>query len=212
MSMPEKVVFRSTTCGSMIFFRLNVRSWLITDAARSPALLIPSISFRLGSSFPRRCSAIPLYPLITVRRLLKSWAIPPVSCPTASIFCAWRSCSSAFFRSAISCSIRRFASDSARNWFPRCPDIVLNDRASSSNSSPLWISTRLSNSPWLIFRVPSRNLSRGERFFRICPMLRSETTRRVSTTIRTKVLVKVVTAANAAALDWLTTTVQFPER
>ena len=27
-------------------------------------------------------------------RLLKSWATPPASRPIASIFCAWRSCSS----------------------------------------------------------------------------------------------------------------------
>ena len=35
-----------------------------------------------------------------VSRLLKSCATPPVSCPTASIFCAWRSCSSASRRRA----------------------------------------------------------------------------------------------------------------
>ena len=29
-----------------------------------------------------------------MRRLLKSWAMPPASRPTASIFCAWRSCAS----------------------------------------------------------------------------------------------------------------------
>ena len=28
--------------------------------------------------------------MITVRRLLKSWATPPASTPRASIFCAWR--------------------------------------------------------------------------------------------------------------------------
>src|SRR6267143_754251 len=32
--------------------------------------------------------------MITVRRLLKSWATPPARRPTASIFCAWRSRSS----------------------------------------------------------------------------------------------------------------------
>ena len=36
-----------------------------------------------------RCSRV-----MTVRRLLKSWAMPPASRPTASIFCDWRSCSS----------------------------------------------------------------------------------------------------------------------
>ena len=42
-------------------------------------------------------------------RLLKSWAMPPVSCPIASIFCDWSrasrvfsSFSCAFFRSVMS--------------------------------------------------------------------------------------------------------------
>ena len=33
-------------------------------------------------------------PSTTLSRLLKSWATPPASRPTASIFCAWRSCAS----------------------------------------------------------------------------------------------------------------------
>ena len=32
--------------------------------------------------------------MMTMSRLLKSWAMPPASRPTASIFCDWRSCSS----------------------------------------------------------------------------------------------------------------------
>ena len=39
----------------------------------------------------RRRSSISRLPEMTVRRLLKSWATPPVSWPMASIFCAWRS-------------------------------------------------------------------------------------------------------------------------
>ena len=35
-------------------------------------------------------SALSAYPLITVSRLLKSCAMPLASCPTLSIFCAWR--------------------------------------------------------------------------------------------------------------------------
>ena len=38
--------------------------------------------------------------MITIRRLLKSCATPPVSWPIASIFCAWRSASSMRARSA----------------------------------------------------------------------------------------------------------------
>ena len=38
--------------------------------------------------------------MTTASMLLKSWAMPPVSWPTASIFCTCRSCSSALRRSA----------------------------------------------------------------------------------------------------------------
>ena len=41
-----------------------------------------------------------------VSRLLKSCAMPPVSWPTASIFCAWRSASSAACSSAVRSSTR----------------------------------------------------------------------------------------------------------
>ena len=36
--------------------------------------------------------------MMTVSRLLKSWATPPASWPNASIFCDWRSCASSFLR------------------------------------------------------------------------------------------------------------------
>jgi len=66
----------------------------VRAAARSPALWISSISLRAGfrSSVLSRSSS--LYPVITESRLLKSWATPPASLPTASIFMDWRSCSS----------------------------------------------------------------------------------------------------------------------
>jgi hypothetical protein len=49
---------------------------------------------------------------MTVIKLLKSWAIPPASRPTASIFCAWRSCSS-LCRSASSARLRSVTSSTA---------------------------------------------------------------------------------------------------
>ena len=48
-------------------------------------------------------------PMTGVSRLLKSWAMPPVSWPTASIFCAWRSASSARSRSPTSACSRSSA-------------------------------------------------------------------------------------------------------
>ena len=55
---------------------------------RAPAGSAPAIISLLAST--------------TVSRLLRSWAMPPVSWPTASIFCAWRSCSSSRRRSEMS--------------------------------------------------------------------------------------------------------------
>ncbi|MNL24156.1 hypothetical protein D3C87_1455800 [compost metagenome] len=52
--------------------------------------------------------------MIPVSMLLKSWAMPPVSWPTASIFCAWRNASSARSRSNISLSSFSLASASCR--------------------------------------------------------------------------------------------------
>ena len=66
--------------------RLNARSWRVRLAARSPAFLISSTSLRNGSEWLRLPKMSSLYPLIAVSRLLKSWAIPPASLPTASIF------------------------------------------------------------------------------------------------------------------------------
>ena len=43
---------------------------------------------------------------MTCRRLLKSWATPPVSLPIASIFWACRSASSATARSAMASAMR----------------------------------------------------------------------------------------------------------
>ena len=67
------------------------------------ALARPRCSGRVVESGPARmrvCSSSRL-PLMPVSRLLKSCAMPPVSWPTASIFCDWRSASSACLRSAM---------------------------------------------------------------------------------------------------------------
>ena len=45
------------------------------------------------------------YPIMAVSMLLKSWATPPASCPTASIFCDCLSCSSSLWRSCSSLSL-----------------------------------------------------------------------------------------------------------
>ena len=93
--------------------RLKARSWRVSAAARCAASTINVTSRAPGPSPPRRCWRKWQRPVITVRRLLKSWATPPASCPTASIFCDWRSCS----------SIRRSRVTSRRSatWLTRRP-------------------------------------------------------------------------------------------
>ena len=55
-------------------------------AARRPAWLIRSIS-RFAESMANCCYSRCAWPIITIIRLLKSWAMPPADRPMASIFC-----------------------------------------------------------------------------------------------------------------------------
>src|SRR5204862_331323 len=57
------------------------------------------------------------YPVTAVRILWTSCALPPASRPTASIFCAWRSCCSSRTRSVTSRPMPRIPmSRSSRSW------------------------------------------------------------------------------------------------
>ena len=90
-SMPPiscTMVLRFTSRGCMTCFRLYARSWRTSPAARCAARPISWISSRRGSAMPVSDSSSSVLPRIAVSRLLKSCAIPPASCPTASIFCA----------------------------------------------------------------------------------------------------------------------------
>ncbi|MNY12005.1 hypothetical protein D3C86_1450640 [compost metagenome] len=70
--------------------RANVSSCWVSCVPRSPAsrICVSSLLIRSGSLLfiARRAE-----PRIMVRILLKSWAMPPVSWPSASSFCAWNS-------------------------------------------------------------------------------------------------------------------------
>ena len=99
-----------------------------------------------------------------------------------------------------------------RNSRPRWSAMVLKDRARSSNSSPLPISTRLSKSPPLMRRVPSFNTARGATLLRICTWAKRpaiSTTREMD---RKRAHVKRFAAANASDRGWLTTTIQLSDR
>ena len=68
------------------------------DVSRAPRSAASLISFATAASCGLSLTPsarISIVPVITVSMLLNSCAMPPVSWPTASIFCAWINCSSA---------------------------------------------------------------------------------------------------------------------
>src|SRR5881409_2592462 len=93
-SMFATTALTSSTLGPSTWRRLNASSCRVSSAARSPAFRISSASSRRASPAGVLCNSSWVEPRMAVSRLLKSCAMPPASCPTASIFCDWRSCSS----------------------------------------------------------------------------------------------------------------------
>ncbi len=81
--MPMTVSLRSSGLGSSRWRREKARSWAVSLAPRSAAVRIMSSRRRALASVSSRSRKARL-PRITVKRLLKSWATPDVSCPTAS--------------------------------------------------------------------------------------------------------------------------------
>ena len=86
----------------MICLRLKASSCLVSPAPRVPAFWISVMSAWRGSPGPRSSSRSSQKPRITISRLLKSWATPPASRPTASIFCSCSFCASSARRSVMS--------------------------------------------------------------------------------------------------------------
>ncbi len=98
------------TCGSSACWREKASSRLVRVAARCApcsAISLARVMRATAADGGRSGSWRPIMsrpPSTMVRRLLKSCATPPVSWPTASIFCAWRSDSSARLRASFSAS------------------------------------------------------------------------------------------------------------
>ena len=90
--------FKSRILGCSICLRLNASNCRVSNAARSATRRICSQFPCTASVGLTRSSARSLFPLITVNKLLKSCATPPANRPSASIFCACRSCSSSCSR------------------------------------------------------------------------------------------------------------------
>ncbi len=101
-SSSPTIPFRSSSWGASTCWRLNASSCRVRSAARSPARAISSRSIAVGSPSAWRDLARSQNPLITVSRLLKSWAIPAARRPIASIRCDCRSCRSRFRCSVMS--------------------------------------------------------------------------------------------------------------
>ena len=95
-SMPPISLLASSARGSRVWRREKAKRRCVSAAAR----LADSIAaFRKRSTSlvrpsDRRYCTRSSAPVMPCSRLLKSCAMPPVSWPTASIFCAWRNCSS----------------------------------------------------------------------------------------------------------------------
>lgn len=93
-TMPDMLATRrlgSIVCGWRACWRANASNRSVSAAARKE---LPSARSMLESALPgfplcKDCRAISRLPNVTVSKLLKSCATPPVSCPIASIFCAW---------------------------------------------------------------------------------------------------------------------------
>ena len=94
LSISATTPLRSRTSGCSICRRLYASSWRVNDAARSDALRISSTTDRFASPGGKSRSKSCVLPRMAVSRLLKSWAMPPASWPTASIFWDCRNCSS----------------------------------------------------------------------------------------------------------------------
>ena len=100
-------LLRSKSFSSIGCFRQNTSMLRVSEAPLSTALNISSKWW-----VDKSCCWLVIIcnwalPIITCNILLKSWATPPASCPTASIFCACRSCSSRLRFSVISSFMAR---------------------------------------------------------------------------------------------------------
>ena len=133
--MPSSSLFKSTAIGLSGCFLENASNLWVRSRARPAASSARLVRSRGVGPFTGPISSIPIrassrLPLITVSRLLKSCAIPPVSWPTASILWACRSC-----------ALRRSRSVTSRAWitaigFPSAPYVRRPQPPASSNHRP----------------------------------------------------------------------------
>ncbi len=90
-SRPLTTSGTTSTLGLTTSRRLKASSWRVRPEARSVERRMASRSSWFSSASGRRCLTRVAQVRMAVSRLLKSWATPPASWPTASSFWAWRS-------------------------------------------------------------------------------------------------------------------------
>ena len=101
-AMRDTISLRSSTRASSGCLRAKASMRWVSWTPRSAAA---SMDWHISASCGCRATALAstsFMPMMTVRMLLKSWATPPVSWPTASIRWAWLSCCSSLMRSVMS--------------------------------------------------------------------------------------------------------------
>src|SRR6185369_6788546 len=120
---PAAIAFRSSEVRAGAAARLDASMCWVRLRPHTAALRIDSAPVRSGSVGSIRLSISSLYPVMTARMLLKSWATPPARRPTASSRRASRRSSSSRRPRTRSCSsswLRRSASASASGSVTSC--------------------------------------------------------------------------------------------
>ncbi len=140
VSSPLAILFRSMIRGCRVWRRANASNSLVNDAARSPCSRIRAKRSAICWFGPHWSYPISAHPRIAPTTLLKSWAIPPASCPIASNFCACKSCRSIARNSVMSSAITSISGSSLFRVTNRsCSRTVTNPPSSlrHSASAPL---------------------------------------------------------------------------
>ncbi len=138
--IPAISAFTSVGRGSRVCRRENASRRWVSAAARlaAPWAATMYLSRSVRRPWASRVLISSSDPEMPASRLLKSWARPPVNWPTASIFCDWRSFSSACISSAVRSATRcsRVSLSARSAAVARSRSASMERRSSTSMSTP----------------------------------------------------------------------------